>query len=201
MNLQQLTKEIINLQKKSEDWHAPINKVIQETFEKVNLNGYTWSDHEREVEEAYRKQLALYNFRQTAFPVREALLSFYETATDEDRAEVRRLIWSQSYIPRLLISYIYQCAECLESPEDSWILRSGLVAAAMENYAWGDFRDTDAALVELGSAAINAGIDIEPIAREVTPLCSPHKPGYMGTRRIIEDFQAFAKQAAANRVE
>lgn len=195
-DLHTLEADLTELQRLYEVWHAPIVQMEQETWRKRHAGVYTEADQVRDIEAIYRQQLVLYNPAQAESAVREALLAAYVDGDDADRAAMRMMVARLGRAPYMLMDYILMCAECLETPNDGWILRSGLVAAAIENYN-NDFRDTGYVLSELAIAAVKAGIDIEPHAKAVAEMCSPEAtmPGHFFMRKTISNFHIFAPTA------
>lgn len=175
MTIKELTKLWQQLRRRYKVWYAPVREAAE--------------DERRSV---YREQLKKYNPRTAMYPVREATLDLFTTTDADGRANVRGIVYENRYAAHVIFEYIFECAECLQTPEDGWILRSGLIALALENHANGDFRNTGYAVTMLGDSAIRAGVEIEPIVREVLPFCPPVRSGYMS---VTPSIQNFAKQA------
>lgn len=179
MGLQKLEEELIKFDKFYKEWPPRLHEMPYETRD------YT------EIE--LKKYLATV-YRQKIYPLREEILSVYVTGTEEERYYIREIVHERDHLSGMILNYVVECAECLESPEDGWILRSGLVAASINNFL-PDFRDTGYALAELAIAAREAGIDIEPHSSFVAELCPPEMPGVMSMRRQMKNFHIYALKA------
>jgi hypothetical protein len=193
INLQKLEADLRELERREQQWNTAIYNMIENTRHKVGQDGYTEENREREIEAFYRQHRANYDPRLAERPLLNQVISVYESVSPEERTAIRDIFGKFS--ENGLLSYIVECAECLEAADDADIFRLGLIAASIENYAF-DFRDTDMILAELAIAANNAGIDIEPHCTAIAQLCSDswgRGGGFMKGK--LADFHRYALRA------
>lgn len=195
MDLLKLDAKLQKYHEQYEAWHTPIYQVSKEARAKLGQNGYTAEDYNRELEATYQRQKAIFNPRLAIRPLLNEVLVVYEVVSAEEREVIRNIFAKYYSASGMLMSYILECAECLELPEDDDVFRLAMIAASIENYS-SDFRDTDGVLAELAMAAVKAGIDIEPHCTAISELCSPtwgKGGGFMKARLAI--FHIYAPKA------
>jgi len=195
MDLQKLEAELRALQEQYQQWMAPIRQIEEDTRRKVGHDGYTEEDGRKEIEAVYQQQRIIYNPHLAILPLLNDVLSAYVVVTAEERAAIRDIFGKLYYASGALLSYILECAECLETPEDEDAFRLAMVAASIEDYT-SDFRDTDAVLAELAIAAVKAGIDILPHCTAIAELSSatPGKGG-RAMKPVLANFHLYAPKA------
>jgi hypothetical protein len=196
MDLERLDAQLTELQRRYQEWTIPLHQASEETRLKLNRDGYTEADRARDMEATYQKQLALYNPKEAETPVLEELLTSYVKMTAEERDVLQAITGKGWHTSGMLMAHILRCAKRLQTPNDSEILYSALIAASIENYSF-DFRDTDMVLAELAVSARNAGINIEPLSSAAAELSSADEPkgGRMPMKTKLAHFHIYAQVA------
>lgn len=196
MDFQKLEADLRELQARYQQWRAPIRRAWEDIHGKVGQHdGYTKVDAKREADAVYRQQLAVYNPRLAILPLLNEVFSVYEVVSSEERAAIRDIFGKFYHASGSLMSYILECAECLETPEDGDVFRLALIAASIENYSF-DFRDTDAVLAELAIASVKAGINMEPHCTAIAELSSDERSkGGRTMKPVLAHFHIHAPKA------
>jgi hypothetical protein len=140
-DLKGFKKSLEALDRRFEEWIAPINEVEQSTMFKVNKDGYTLADAKREVDEVVRKQLSQYDPYPEMYSLIDSLCGFYLETSPKNRARIRRTVRDKNGVWSALINYIYWAAAHLASPPDDKWLCQGLAAVSIEDCNF-DYRDT-----------------------------------------------------------
>ena len=193
MNLEQIAKQLDGLEVRYQDWRKPIDDLIERSVRRVNRDGYTFADSQREVEEITNKQRAEYD------PVRETFAFFddvclvFLNATAQQRDQLRALVSGKPGVQASLLSYAYSSVGRLQSPNDIQLLRNALAAVSMENCS-GDARDVLVALAEMYVMAEKVGMDPEPHFKYVASLSSNQRPrgGHTPVSEILDHFTGYA---------
>jgi hypothetical protein len=175
MNRAALKERLNELEERYQEWVGPINQVIRECSYKVNRDGYTMADFDRDVKRVKDAQLATYDPYQEMYDFFDELCPAYLDAASPQRAEIRAAVSDKAGLLSALLGYVYRSASRIQPPSDGEWLRRGLAAASIENCAK-DFRDVLLALAELYVAAEEAGIDPKPAFKAVARLSSGDKP-------------------------
>lgn len=193
MDLDSFKSQLDELEERFHQWIEPIERVHMISLCKVNKDGYTLDDHEREVEEIAQNQIAQYDPYQDMYALLDKLCPIYLDASPQQRAEIRSAVSNQEGIWSGLINYAYRAAERLKSPADKDWLPLGLAAISIEDCSM-DYRDTLMALAELCVAAEKADINPEPDFRHVAELSSRQVPsgGTTSVSEILSKFQSYA---------
>lgn len=89
MGLAELIQQLDELEEQYQEWVEPINQVIRECSYKVNRDGYTPADLERDVKAAREKQRAKYDPYQAIYRLLDEICPAYLEASSEQRASVR----------------------------------------------------------------------------------------------------------------
>ena len=192
MALAALLQHLDELEERYQAWVAPINQVIMESLYKVNRDGYTAADYERDVEAVRRAQRAKYDPYEATYALLDELCPAYLEAPTEGRAAVRAAVSDKKGVPSALLGYAYRAARRIQSPTDREWLRRGLAALSIENCCR-DYRDVLVALAELYVAAEEAGIGPRADFRAVSKLSSDGKPrgGERSTRHVLAHFHSY----------
>ena len=193
MDLDILKKQLEELDERFQQWIVPIERVHMVSMYKVNKDGYTLADHERDVKEIAQIQIAQYDPYQDMYALLDQLCPIYLSAGPQQRAEIRSAVSDKEGIWSGLINYVYRAADRLQSSADREWLRLGLAAVSIEDCRI-DFRDTVVALAELYVATEKAGIDPEPHFREVAELSS-HQVSSGGSTSVSEILAKFDSYA------
>ncbi len=207
MNITAVKERLTELEARYQAWAEPINRVMRECSYKVNRDGYTYADFERDVKKIKDEQLARYNPYQEMYEFFDELCPAYQAATAQERAEVRAAVRDKAGVPSALLGYVYRAASQIQAPSDSEWLRRGLIAVSIEDCSQ-DFRDVLLALAELYVAAEEVGIDPRSEFRAVSRLSSREKPrgGTTPVSRMLTGFHGYGalkerrkKRKGANR--
>jgi hypothetical protein len=193
MNLTLVNKQLDELERRYQEWVEPINQAIRECSFKVNRDGYTYADYERDVQRVREQQRAKYDPYQEICEFLDQLCPAYLSATDEQRTEIRAAVSDKNGVLSALLGYVYRAAERIQSPADRDWLRWGLAAVSIENCRK-DYRDVLLALAELYVAAERAGLAPQPDFRAVSRLSSRETPrgGTTPVRGILANFHRYA---------
>lgn len=193
MDLNTIKRQIKGLEERFQRWIEPIERVHMVSIYKVNKDGYTLEDHEREVEEIAQSQIAQYDPYQDMYTFLDELCPIYLGASPQQRSEIRSAVSDKEGLWSGLINYVYRAARGLQASNDKEWLRLGLAAISIEDCSI-DFRDTLMALAELYVAAEKAGIDPEPQFREVAELSNDQVPrgGMTSVSEILSEFHSYA---------
>jgi hypothetical protein len=192
MELDTLIQQLDELEEQYQAWVEPINQVIRESLFKVNRDGYTPADYERDVEAIREKQRAKYDPYQAIYELLDELCPAYLEASAERRAAVRVAASDKSGVLSALLGYAYRMAKRIQSPLDREWLRRGLAAISIENCAR-DYRDVLLALAELYVAAEEAGIRPRSDFTAVSKLSSGEKPtgGSTSVKEMLANFSRY----------
>jgi len=193
MNVAAVKERLAELEARYQVWVEPINRVMRECSYKVNRDGYTYTDFERDVKKVKDEQLAQYNPYQEMYEFFDELCPAYQAATVQERAEIRAAVRDKAGVPSALVGYVYRAASQIQAPSDSEWLRRGLIAVSIEDCSR-DFRDVLLALAELYVTAEEAGIDPRPEFTVVSKLSSREKPrgGTTPVSRMLTGFHRYA---------
>ena len=193
MELTALIQQLDDLEQQYQEWVAPINQVIQERLFKVNRDGYTSADFDRDVRAIKEKQRAKYDPYQVIYELLDELCPTYVAASAEQRAAVRAAVSEKDGILSTLLGYAYRAARRIQSPEDREWLRRGLAAISIENCSK-DYRDVLLALAELHVAAEEeAGMKPATDFRAISKLSSAEKPrgGKASVKEMLANFRSY----------
>jgi hypothetical protein len=188
-----LQQQFNNLEKKFQEWVAPINRVIEECSYKVNRDGYTPADYERDVQAVRDKQSEKGDPYQEIYSLLDEICPAYISASSEDRAKVRAAVRDKNGVLSALLGYAYRSAKRIHSPDDKACLIKGLAAISIENCSR-DYRDVLLALAELYVAAEEAGIKPRADFKAVSQLSSRKKPdgGDTSMQAMLAGFHRYA---------
>ena len=192
MELATLIRRLDELEERYQEWVEPINQVIWQCCFKVNRDGYTQADFERDVAAIKEKQRAKDDPYQAIHELLDELCPAYLEASAEQRAAVRAAVSDKRGILSALLGYAYRAAKRIQSPADREWLRRGLAAISIENCAK-DYRDVLLALAELYVVAEEAGIRPSSDFRAVSRLSSGEKPrgGNTPVKEMLAHFRSY----------
>jgi len=187
-----LLRQLDELEERYQEWVGPLNRVIRECTFRVNRDGYTPADFERDVRAIKEKQRARYDPYQAIYALLDELCPAYLEAPAEQRAVVRAAVSDKRGVSSALLGYAYRAAERVRSSADREWLRRGLAAISIENCGR-DYRDVLLALAELCVAAEEVGIEPRADFRAVSRLSSGEKPrgGRTSVRQMLARFQSY----------
>ena len=192
MELTALIQRLDDLEERYQEWVAPINQVIQERLFKINRDGYTSADYDRDVRAIKERQRAKYDPYRAIYELLDELCPAYVDASAEERAAVRAAVSEKGGVLSALLGYAYRAARRIRSPEDREWLRRGLAAISIENCSK-DYRDVLLALAELYVAAEQAGMRPGTDFRAMSKLSSDEKPrgGNASVREMLANFRSY----------
>ena len=192
MDLTALIQQLDDLEERYQEWVVPINQVIQERLFKINRDGYTSADYDRDVRAIKEKQRAKYDPYQAIYELLDELCPAYVEASAEERAAVRAAVSEKGGVLSALLGYAYRAARRIQSPEDREWLRRGLAAISIENCSK-DYRDVLLALAELYVAAEQAGMKPGTDFRAMSRLSSDEKPrgGSASVKEMLANFRSY----------
>jgi hypothetical protein len=175
------------------DWAEPIDHFIKRSLIRVNRDGYTLADFQRELSAIREQRLAKYDPGPDIESILERMCAEYLIASPTERERCRAAVSDKDAVQSFLLGYVATCADRIRSPEDLGPLRHGLAAASIENCAK-DYRDVLVALAKLVVWAERAGIDPVPHFREVARMSSDAKPhgGTTPVSQMLSEFQDYA---------
>jgi hypothetical protein len=192
MNVEEVQERLEELEERYQEWAAPISRITRECWRKLNRDGYTAADFDRDVKRARDEQLAQYEPFKDMSEFFDRLCPAYLDATPQERAEIRAAVRDKSGVAGALLGYVYRSASRLKSPSDREWLRLGLAAVSIEDCCR-DYRDVLLALAELYVAAEEAGLRPQPEFTAVAKLSSSEKPtgGNTPVRRMLSGFHRY----------
>ena len=192
MELNALIQQLDELEERYQEWVEPINQVIRECSFKVNRDGYTPADFDRDVQAIREQQRAKDDPYQAIYELLDELCPAYLEASTGQRAAVRAAVSDKSGVLSALLGYVYRAAKRIQSPADREWLRRGLAAVSIENCAK-DYRDVLLALAELYVVSEEAGIKPRSDFKAVSRLSSDEKPrgGSGSVRKMLANFHGY----------
>ena len=183
MRVNDFEEELRRWEARYREWAEPIDHFIRTSLIRVNRDGYTLADFQRELTAIREQRLAKYDPGADIEPILERMCAEYLTASQAERERCRAAVSDKDAVQSFLLGYVASCADRIRCPEDLGPLRRGLAAASIENCAT-DYRDVLVALAKLFVCAERAGIDPVPHFREVGRLSSDAKPRGGTTARL-----------------
>jgi hypothetical protein len=192
MDLSTLLERLEEWEERYQEWAAPINQFIREYHFKVNRDGYTPADYERDWRAVRERQLAKYDPYPAIYELLDELCPAYLEASAPERAAVRAAVSDKNGVLSALLGYAYRAAKRIQSPADREWLRWGLAAISIENCSR-DWRDVLLALAELYVVAEEAGFKPQSDFTAVSKLSSDKKPAGSDTsmRGILANFRSY----------
>ena len=193
MDLRALLERLGQLEARYQTWVDPIDQAMQTLTYRVNRNGYSYADYQRDIQHIRQEQLAKYDPYQEMNAFFDELCSAYLTASSDKRAAIRKAASDRAGIPSGLLGYVYRSATRLRASDGAEWLRRGLVAASIENCCR-DWRDALLALAELYVAAEEAGIDPRSEFRAASRLSGAEAVpgGNRSMQQILLQFHRYA---------
>ncbi len=193
MNLDDFDEALGRWEAKYEQWVKPIDQFLQVAFFKINKDGYSLTDFEREHKAIAARQRSKYDPQPEIAAILDRMCSEYLSATPQEREQCRSLVRDRKGILGALMGHVHSATERLGATKDIDHLRLGLAAASIGNCAT-DYRDDLVALADIWLAAERAGFDPSPHFRDVAKLSSDEVPqgGTTPVSEMMNDFQDYA---------
>ncbi len=193
MRIQSFEDELGRWEARYKEWAEPIDQFIQTALLKVNRDGYSFGDFQRDHEAIVAQQRAKYDPQPEIEEILERMCSEYLRATPHERERCRCVVGDRKAVLSALLGYVHSAAKRVKSTTDIDHLRLGLAAASIENCAV-DFRDGLVALAGIWVAAERAGIDPQRHFRDVAELSSADKPrgGMTPVSEMMSNFKDYA---------
>ena len=193
MEINSLNAQLADIEERYQKWVAPINQVILSALFRVNRDGYTSADCDRDVDEIRKKQLTLYDPNTEMYAVFDELTGLYLEVGSEDREHIRITVSDKDGLLSALVGYANRSANHIKSLADRIWLKKGLAALSIEDCCK-DFRDVLLALSELYLAAEDVGLYPMPEFKAIARLSSHLKPfgGDIPMSRLMGGIQRFA---------
>ena len=193
MDIASLKQQLDEYERRYQEWSEPIDKATEVNFKRVNREGYTFEDFERDIQQVVEERRTQYDPYQPLYALFDQLCPYYLEAMPQERTEIRAAASDKAGVLSALLGYVYTSASRLQSSADREWLRKGLAAASIENCSV-DYRDVLLALAELYVAAEKVGIDPKPHFAAVAELSSSDTPrgGMTPVREMLADFHSYA---------
>jgi hypothetical protein len=193
MTVKDFEEELRRWEARYREWAEPIDHFIRTSLKRVNRDGDTLADFQRELSAIREQRRATYDPGSDIESILERMCAQYLVATPKERERCRTAVSDKDAVQSFLLGHVASCALRIRSPEDLGALRHGLAAASIENCAT-DYRDVLVALTKLFVSAERAGIDPVPHFREVGRLSSDARPrgGTTPVSKMLREFQAYA---------
>ncbi len=174
-----------------EQWEHPLRRYRSQGMTRLNKDGYTWDDLDRELRQLDASLRAERDPRDDLHPLFEQLTALYAAGDADDRAELRAYAAQKKLLGRLLARYANFLAGELRSSADEPLVEQALVALAIENSA-ADYRDTMMTLADLFVAAEIVGIDPRPAFTTAGNLATDELTagGCASLARTLREFHA-----------
>lgn len=192
MDLNKLQERLNNWERRYKEWAKPINQALKELGYRVNRDGYTAADYDRDISQIQKQQLAKYNPFEEMNQLLDELCPYYLNAPDQQRQQIRELTSGITGITSTLLGYAYRMVQRIQSPADEQALLHGLAAVSIENCQV-DFRDVLLALAELYVTAERAGINPRSPFAQVAKLSSgsASQGGPSSVRSMLANFHTY----------
>src|SRR5262245_38356740 len=129
MRVEDFDEELRRWEARHREWVGPIDQFIEASLCKVNRDGYSWADFERERKAIREQRLAGYDPRPEIQSILERMCEEYLGASREDREWCRIAAGDKAGVLNSLLGYVHSCADRIRAPEDLRPLRLGLAAA------------------------------------------------------------------------
>jgi hypothetical protein len=194
MDFGSIETRISDLDARMSAWSKPIDQAWQANFARVNRDGYTAKDLERDMKQIRETQLAKGDIHSEIYVFYDQLMPQYLAATGVEREQTRSLFRKKRGMQNALLGFAYRAADGINSASDSQLLRLGLAAMSIEDFSV-DYRDSLLALAELCVRAERAGIDPRPIFDQVAEMSSDlvsSGGATESTSHILREFQNYA---------
>jgi hypothetical protein len=193
MPVKDFEEELRRWEARYREWAEPINHFFRTSLIRVNRDGYTLADFQRELNAIRQQRLAEYDPGAAVEPILEQMCAEYLLASPSERERYRAAVNDKDGVQSFLLGYVASCADRIRSPEDLGPLRRGLAAASIENCGT-DYRDVFVALAKLFVWAERAGIDPVPHFREAGRLSSDAMPrgGTTPVSKMLIEFKDYA---------
>jgi hypothetical protein len=193
MKIQEFEADLDRWEARYKGWAEPIDQFIRTALFKVNRDGYTLADFQREREAMVAQQHATYDPQPEIEGILDRMCAEYLNATPQEREHCRSLVSDRKAVLNALLGYVHSAAKRVSSANDIDHLRLGLAAASIENCAT-DYRDDLVAFAGIWVAAERAGIDPSPYFRAVAKLSSDKEPrgGETPVSEIMNNLQDYA---------
>jgi hypothetical protein len=193
MRLDEFDDALGRWEAKYTEWVKPINQFAQAAFFKINKDGYSLADFEREREAIEAHERSRYDPGPEIEDILDRMCSEYLGATPTEREQCRSLVRDRKGVLSALIGYVHSATERLTATKDINHLRRGLAAVSIENCAV-DYRDNLVALADIWLVAERAGFDPSPHFRDVAKLSSDEDPqgGTEPVSEVMRHFQDYA---------
>ena len=201
MKLDEFDEALGRWEAKYNEWVKPINQFAQVAVFKINKDGYSLGEFEREYKAIEARQRSRYDPQPEIADIVDRMCSEYLSATPTERKQCRSLVRDRNGVLGALMGYVHSATDRLRTTKDIKHLRLGLAAVSIENCAT-DYRDDLVALAEIWLAAERAGFDPLPHFRDVAKLSSDEQP-QEGTTPIselmnhVQDYAILSERRAA----
>ncbi|QEH39091.1 hypothetical protein OJF2_77030 [Aquisphaera giovannonii] len=175
MRVEDFQAELGRWEARHREWAEPINQFLRASLPRINKDGYTPADFQRELHAIRERRRAEDDPGPEVESILGRMCEEYLGATPAERERCRAAVVDKQAVRNALLGYVASCADRIRGPDDLGPLRPGLEAASIEDCARDD-RDALVALAGLHVRAERAGIDPSPHFREVARLSSHASP-------------------------
>jgi hypothetical protein len=192
MESERFGERLKELERRYQEWVAPINRIINEKLFLVSRGGYTSADFERDVKQVREHQLDKYDPYQEMYTLFDRMCPHYLAAASRERKAIRSVVSDKDGILSALLGYAYRAATQLRTKADEEWLDKGLAAVSIENCSK-DYRDVLLALAELYVAAEEMGINPKPAFKAAAALSSRETPrgGKTPVSKMLSSFHSY----------
>lgn len=193
MQIKEFEEQLRQWEARYDEWSEPVVAVVRASLLRVNRDGYTLADFERDRQAVVDQQRAKYDPDPEIDAIVDRMCAEYLTATPEEQEQCRAAVSDKGSVQSALQRYVSSSADDIRSQDDVDRLRRALAAVSIENCAT-DFRDVFMVLAKLFVAAERAGIDPVPYFRAVAELSSRKQPrgGTEPVAKLLRDFPGYA---------
>src|SRR5437762_57372 len=139
-NLPDLESRLDEMERRYQEWAAPINRAIQERAYRINRGGYSGDDFHRDLLRLDAEHRAVYDPYPEFYALFDELCPAYLEAAPEERAAIRAAVGQRKGAVHALLGYVNRAANQLRATGDPAWLRLGLAGASVENCRC-DYRD------------------------------------------------------------
>jgi hypothetical protein len=185
-----------------EEWYAPMDRFMEENAVRVNRDGYTGQQFDRERRELDAELRQKENPNTDLHRAFERLCSRYLTCDPAGRAETRSGVAARKRkrLGLMFWGYASQLATQIKQPHDAQKLWLALAAVLIEDCG-SDYRDTLTVLADLYVGSETVGIDAKAVFRSASELATdvPTPGGCRSLAQMLREFESFAVVAERRR--
>src|SRR5439155_5859066 len=126
VNLPDLESRLDEMERRYQEWTAPINRAIQERAYRINRGGYSGEDFHRDLLRIDAEHKAVYDPYPEFYALFDELCPAYLEAGSEERSTIRAVVGQRKGAVHALLGYVNHAANQLRAAGDVAWLRLAL---------------------------------------------------------------------------